>query len=53
MILKFFLILILINTVKCHEYTEKNYALNAVLKDTSNFFGKLKLDYGMKFLTIK
>ncbi|XP_048269183.1 uncharacterized protein LOC100652146 isoform X2 [Bombus terrestris] len=50
MILKFFLILILINTVKCHEYTEKNYALNAVLKDTSNFFGKLKLDYASKNL---
>ncbi|XP_050493081.1 uncharacterized protein LOC126874764 isoform X2 [Bombus huntii] len=41
---------LLINTVKCHKYTEKNYALNAVLKDTSNFFGELKLDYASKNL---
>lgn len=53
MISKLLLILILIDIANCDKYIKKNRALNAALKDTSDFFGRLKLDYGIKFRTIK
>ena len=53
MISKLLLILILIDIANCDKYIKKNRALNSALKDTADFFGRLKSDYGIKFRTIK
>ncbi|XP_043519107.1 uncharacterized protein LOC122533454 isoform X2 [Frieseomelitta varia] len=50
MILKLLLILILVDIANCDKYIKKNRALNYALKDTSDFFGRLKSDYASKGL---
>lgn len=52
MILKFLFILILINITTCDIYTKENYFVNTAFKYTSDFFEKLKLNYGINFLII-
>ncbi|KAK9305650.1 hypothetical protein QLX08_003423 [Tetragonisca angustula] len=50
MISKLLLILILIDIANCDKYIKKNRALNSALKDTADFFGRLKSDYASKGL---